>query len=363
MRIKSRNPRATIVGLVGSGLSGVWRAYSAFTTAKSVPEDLQGVAGVLADPGFWPWVFLAAFLLLLGWSVWPTKEEPEPAGPSNRVDTLGDYSPAFAGVSVGGDFNYGVAQDSKDRSERPRRCPETPIAEALAYITAHHSREEALRMLQQAFSDDRVEVWGRPEIPPQTFSAPICADDIWKPIKPTYWDEFRLTDAAFEPNEDQPQTVARPHLRKALLRRFWAIKVDPEDLRKEWPQEEGNAFKQRVAQEESRSSALPNMPIAEVVARVKGLKGYDDQAVHEAIVDGAYHEKVHVWGRLVRGKPAKLVWRDAWENGTFDLAKGTVVYRPPDNPNAQYEWSGLMFNRLEVYRWMPLTGPTAWMAG
>lgn len=125
-----------------------------------------------------------------------------------------------------------------------------------------------------------------------------------------------------------------------------------------------NAFRARVAKEEAINAAVPaDMPLPDVVSRVAERLGNDPVRIHEAIIDAAFRQHIDVWGRLVAGKPVKRVWTDAWEGGDFSLEEGTVVYRPPDNPNAEYRWTGLMFNRRQVDWWMPPDlGPNGWMA-
>jgi hypothetical protein len=104
VRLQSRNPRATVVGVVGSAASIVWRIYSAVTTAEQVPKDLKAVSGLLADPGFWPWVFMILFLALLAWSFWYKPEE----SPLDRatVSTSGCQSPSFGHVARDAHIHY-----------------------------------------------------------------------------------------------------------------------------------------------------------------------------------------------------------------------------------------------------------------
>lgn len=98
MQLRSRNRRATTIGIVGAGVSTVWRIYSGVTTAKEVPTDLQRFSGMLADPGAWPWLFMVGFVLLLGWSLWPSDDEPNDESATLVQTTRGPSSPAFGTV-------------------------------------------------------------------------------------------------------------------------------------------------------------------------------------------------------------------------------------------------------------------------
>lgn len=52
---------------------------------------------LLADPGFWPWLFIIGFLLLLGWSLWPANE-PKSDNGGTTITTEGPNSPGFGTV-------------------------------------------------------------------------------------------------------------------------------------------------------------------------------------------------------------------------------------------------------------------------
>lgn len=131
---------------------------------------------------------------------------------------------------------------------------------------------------------------------------------------------------------------------------------------------------QKPAPAEARKSPLPDMPLEEVLGRLferfgavsdedEGALELIERRILEAIVDAAYHQRLDVWGRLAPGKPAKIVWRDAWERGQLLIHDNRVEYRPPDNPSSMIRWSGLMFNRMQVDRlWPRDLGPNGWMA-
>lgn len=185
----------------------------------------------------------------------------------------------------------------------------------------------------------------------------------WRP-RPVHVFDTEITERAALGDHVEAET-RHPAYETSLTRGMRLAREARElglELRPPAPSKE-DAFKARVALEESQTPAMPDMSFEDVVARVTERLGADPNRIHEAIVDAAYHKRVDVWGRMVAGKPAKRVWTEAWENGTFSLSEGTVVYRSPDNPHAQYRWTGLMFNRAQVNRWMPPDlGPNGWMA-
>jgi hypothetical protein len=147
--------------------------------------------------------------------------------------------------------SYSWSQESLDGLERVmvgagrgsgqlnaiRSCPEMPISAALAsLLSLGQSKEQARLALQQAFADDRVVVWGRAEAPPAHLQAPFSANEIWEPVHPDYWRDFRLSERAFDASEDQPQTEAREHVRTDLLRRYWSLRVSSEQIKQQWPE-------------------------------------------------------------------------------------------------------------------------------
>jgi hypothetical protein len=141
VRLRSRNAKATIVGLIGTGLSGAWRGYSAVTTAEQVPKDLHNVSHLLADPGFWPWVFIVGFLLLLGWSLWPTDERPKPEGGVTNQATFGSNSPNFSGNQFHGPVTIGGSQ------------PEQPKQSGYSWKNFDHLTRLMSRRSDAAFPD------------------------------------------------------------------------------------------------------------------------------------------------------------------------------------------------------------------
>jgi hypothetical protein len=109
---------------------------------------------------------------------------------------------------------------------------------------------------------------------------------------------------------------------------------------------------------------LPDMPLSAVLTRLHDLFGEVsdedegaldglDLKIHEAIVDAAYNKRIDVWGRMQPGKPAKLVWSEAWERGQLSVPNNEVTYRSPDNPHGIFRWTGLMFNQEQVDRCWP----------
>jgi hypothetical protein len=98
-------------------------------------------------------------------------------------------------------------------------------------------------------------------------------------------------------------------------------------------------------------AALPDMPLAEVVERLRNQPS-PPQDMDQAIRDAVVVRNLSTWGRRP-GKSIGKVWMDAWENGKFSHEKSKVRYRHPDNPRSEHVWSDIQFNREEVDRWLP----------
>lgn len=87
-RIKPR-----VVGGMGAFVGSVWTAYSYFTTAMQLPKDAGKLAQMLADPPIYiPWLILVGSALVLGWSLWPRKDEPHHIEPATNQETYGANS-------------------------------------------------------------------------------------------------------------------------------------------------------------------------------------------------------------------------------------------------------------------------------
>lgn len=256
MRIRSRNPKATIVGAVGTGLAGLWRGYSAVTTAKEVPKDLHSVSGLLADPGFWPWLFLVAFLLLLGWSLWPKPDEPEPVphptSPGPR--TTGDHSPIFRDVHGNVTINpppaptqerkspYGFARSPWDDPEfsllnmgkkRPSGPRDVPLPEGIVWVLKRQwdgSFAEAVNTemgplgnaasaVRQAAADGEIRVWGKPS---RTSVHVEIRPEFWIDHQPD-WMSLITGESSTEPTEHH-----------ALHERYFDLMVSRADFTRKW---------------------------------------------------------------------------------------------------------------------------------
>ena len=66
---------ARFIGVAGTGLSGLWKAYAYWTTASQLPDDAGRIELMLTDPPVWlPWVVMASFVLFTAWAFfWPKK--------------------------------------------------------------------------------------------------------------------------------------------------------------------------------------------------------------------------------------------------------------------------------------------------
>lgn len=222
------------------GLSGV-----GFLVLGAVVPEL---VSTLPDWVRYTLVGVGGALIFTSWLWWLLNKGKGDADEGGVAQTThGPHSPNYSKVE-GGVHNYFApppAAPEPVRTSRPRgyaridamrRCPEMPISEALAYLTSlGRSREEARRTLQQAFRDQRMEVWGRAEITPRHLSAPFSAQETWERVHPHYWTEFKLSEEAFDADGEQPQTVAQDHVRKRVLRRYWSLRVSREQLKEEWP--------------------------------------------------------------------------------------------------------------------------------
>jgi hypothetical protein len=214
----------------------------------TVASTVTGMIWPTIDPAIGEWILVGCaivFVVAVIVFAWPGGPEDKSAFSQS---TSGGGSHNFG--TVHGNVTIGSTSESPSEPAQEQRasyariaarhhCPETPIFEAAAYLLRlGRSRNEVRLLLQQAFSDDRLSVWGRPETPPRHMQDPRIPGEMWKPIQPSYWDEFRLTDVIFDANEDHPQTEARPHVMKDLLRRHWALRVSADQVKSEWPEPE-----------------------------------------------------------------------------------------------------------------------------
>jgi len=118
-----------------------------------------------------------------------------------------------------------------------QRCPTVKIADALQHLCSlGYSSDQARLTLQQAFSDGALEVWGRPQRPVTTFQAAQEPKENWHHIRKDYWDDFKLSEGAFDIFEVGPQTEPQPHLTRGLLRKYWNLRVSDDELKFDWPE-------------------------------------------------------------------------------------------------------------------------------
>lgn len=128
MRLRSRNPKATVAGTAGSALGGIWGAYAIFATASQLPADARKLGTLLADPPIWlPWSILLFSVLVLAWSLWPSEDDDD-GDPSYSETTSGPQSPIIKGGS-GNVYNFAATPPAPAFQERKQAGPSlrTPL--------------------------------------------------------------------------------------------------------------------------------------------------------------------------------------------------------------------------------------------
>ena len=191
MHFKSKSKQATIAGATGTALTALWRAYSAVTTAQQVPEDLKEISHMLADPGFWPWLFMAGFVLLLGWSLWPRKEEPvADAGASQTTHgagspIIGTARDVYIGKEPPTESKPVVPQQTRAEARQPFDYgPNMDLAEVVARLHKKCPRLEGAALdekidlaITDAAHHGLIRVWGR--MGPKKARS-VVWDDAWE---------------------------------------------------------------------------------------------------------------------------------------------------------------------------------------
>jgi hypothetical protein len=236
---------------------------------------LQSVSHLLADPGFWPWLFIVGFLLLVGWSLWPTHDEPKPEGGST-ITTGGPNSPGFGTVhgNVTQVFHpppsvtqpvkppYGgrnqrsldglmrvmsghnrLARSEKRRREEDERCPEMPIWQAVEHVRrvigdddSSASYPDARSQIRQAALEGRLIVWGRHEIPPEHLTAELKARSVWSKIEPDYWHNYELNRLATVDRFDDREHTWNEAFKQEIGNRYWSLRVRKKAVKRLWPE-------------------------------------------------------------------------------------------------------------------------------
>jgi hypothetical protein len=79
-----------------------------------------------------------------------------------------------------------------------------------------------------------VHLWGRQQIPPTTLED-NRSRDVWDPIGPDYWNEYRLKEAAAKATERNAPHTEGEDLPSRLEGRYWELKADLKEINQRWP--------------------------------------------------------------------------------------------------------------------------------
>lgn len=111
------------------------------------------------------------------------------------------------------------------------------VAETIGDTDFQGCYPEARRQVRQAGLDARLEIWGKKAIPPSHLSAPLECSEVWSPIDPDYWQDFRLNSMAIGSTWDaHPHTEAEPHVSQGIISgQYWALRVHKPKIEIIWP--------------------------------------------------------------------------------------------------------------------------------
>ena len=105
MGIKSRSSKASIVSILVQYAISVWIFFIRFIEAATLPDDTSTVwKSIVSAPEIIPWVILAISMVILVWSIWPSKAKP----PSVEDDASMSVNVTTGDNSTSGDI-YAVA--------------------------------------------------------------------------------------------------------------------------------------------------------------------------------------------------------------------------------------------------------------
>lgn len=265
----SSRTRPSIIGGVGSLITGAWGFYANFTTASQLPADASWIAKMIADPPVYlPWLAFAGFVVLLGWAIWP-RDELRSESEATNITTSGQNSPAFGTVHGSVTINNGLASDPTmpqrlsapydmkalndgleraftELSQKPSRPKyktwdyiepkrDVGLAEALAYAefrewgrsfidaasaAQNEANENLVRFRQLAF-DGEISVWGK-----------ASEGGVYEPIPSSHWQEYDVE--WFDLLRGTPRTENRFGQRYSA---FFDLMVSKTDFEREWPHE------------------------------------------------------------------------------------------------------------------------------
>jgi hypothetical protein len=126
-------------------------------------------------------------------------------------------------------------------AESAKRCPEMPIWEAVEYVRQvigdddfQNCYPEARRQIRQAALEDRLEIWGRKEIPPNTYDTPLGASRAWSKIEPNYWTQHELSSLAIGQLFQEREHTWEEAFKNKIGDRYWELKVRQPQLDRIW---------------------------------------------------------------------------------------------------------------------------------
>lgn len=306
-------------------------------------------------------------VLLLTAFVWSLLNRGGDGGPPNAQTSHGPNSPVVG--SVARDFHYyppaplpAARQEPKSPygsaqiKPQPQRVPRTRMWEALEWVAKvigddDHQRcfPDARREIRQAALNARVDIYGRKEIPPAHMTAEESCREVWTQIPSDYWNDWRITEMAAGPlHDERPHTGAEEHIRTGLMSgRYWALRVDAEDLKREWP-------------EPPPSPPKPDLPLNGLLVRIYKALGPSPEGeaakanfyrkVNFEIGDQVVENGLHVWGRYFE-RPREIISARALKRGRFDHRKG--VFLAPTIDSDPMKYTDLHFNTAEVDKIWP----------
>lgn len=174
------------LGPVFTAIMLVWGVYSTVTSIVEVPEKAQDFAKLLADPpAYLPWAFLAVFVGLSAWGLWPSGPEtvlPEPATQSssgshsvnigtNHGPVIMASPPPAATQPARSPYGSGrppmeISKDAmRGANKLPPLRPDCPLANLVPLVRAKIAPNTDDRAINLAIADwahiDEASVWGR----------------------------------------------------------------------------------------------------------------------------------------------------------------------------------------------------------
>jgi len=237
-------------------------------------------------------------------------------------------------------------------AEEAKRCPEMPIWKAVEYVAGiigdSYEKDdfaETRRQLRQAAADDRIEVWGKKDIPPAHMQDERHSA-IWTPIEPTYWHAYELTPLATVDRYDDRDHTWLEELPSKRGNRYWSLRVREHQIKARWHEAKSAALK----------SNLPDLPLDGFIDRVYkalgGKLGHSpnpafDHRVDLAILDAITEQGLRVWGRQGNSGRQQIP-ADVLKYASCNHRKGSITAH-----RGYASYSDLKFISAEVDRIWP----------